>query len=197
MLKTIIAIACLGLLAVGASAQSKDHAPFPANPDGFREFVLNQTTAEAVIRSLGQPSKDRVDKLEVSKIEKWLDPKHKEKIFRRLTFGKVGDFHKMEFSFLDDKLVMIELEFKRNVSPEKLRNLFGVGFAPLGGPASLPDKPGQYPVPFFATTFPLAYSMIGVSEKTFIYVNCASTAGDPGRVERTRQVSRVLEKGTM
>lgn len=196
MNKTITALLLLVLLAAHVPAQSKNQTPFPSNPDGFREFVLDKTTAEEIIRSLGKPEKDKADKLEVSKIEKWLDAKHKEKIFRQLTYNSLGDFLKIEFSFLQEKLVMIDLEFKRNVSPEKLTRLFGVPFEALGGPVNLPDKPGLYPnVGFSVTGYPPYYSMIGISEKTFIFINCASgPGGSPGRVVRTRQVSRVLEK---
>ncbi|HJQ71247.1 MAG TPA: hypothetical protein VKA70_19880 [Blastocatellia bacterium] len=194
MLKTTQVLFFLFLLAVGLKAQSNNQTPFPSNPDGFRDFTIDKTTTDEVVKSLGKPEKDGLDKLEASKIGKWLDAKHKEKIFRQLTYSKVGDFHKMGFSFLEDKLVMIELEFKRNVSPERLSNIFAVEFALIGGPASLPDKPGQYPIPFYATTYPDYYSMVGISAKTFIFVNCISSRGEPGRIERTRQVSRVLER---
>jgi hypothetical protein len=197
MNKTITALFLLVFLAAPVAAQSKNQTPFPSNPDGFREFVLDKSTAEEIIKSIGKPEKDKADKLEVSRIGKWLDAKHKEQIFRQLTYNSRGDFLKIEFSFLEEKLVMIDLEFKKYVSPEKLPRLFGVQFEALGGPVSLPDKPGLYPnVGFSVTRYPSYYSMIGISKKTFIFINCASAhlGSSPGRVVRTRQVSRVLEK---
>lgn len=196
MTKPIIVLACVICLACAAAGQPSGQTQFSSNPDGFKGFLLNETTVDKTIKALGQPDADKVDKLDVSKIGKWLDAKHNEKVFRQLTYRKSPDFLKVELSYLEEKLVMIDLEFKKEFKPEKLQNLFGVGFALLGGPATLPDKPGQYPIAFFATTYPSNYSMVGISDKTFIFVNCASggEGSSPGRVERTRQVSRVLEK---
>ena len=191
------ALLCLILAACSVSARSDNQTRFPANPDGFRDFVLDKTTAEEIINALGNPEKDKTDELEVSKLQKWLDAKHKEKIFRQLTYNNLGDFRKMEFSFLAEKLEMIDLEFKRVISPDKLKRIFGVHFEGLGGPVNLPDKPGEYPnIPFYPTHYPSYYSMIGISEKTFLLINCASSGGgtSPGRVERARQISRVLQK---
>jgi hypothetical protein len=91
---------------------------------------------------------------------------------------------------------MIDLTFKKGLDAERISNLFAVNFALLGGPASLPDKPGQYPVPFFAIGFPPSYSTVAISEKTFLFANCISGGGgsSPGTVLRTRQISRTLEK---
>lgn len=192
--KRIVLMLCIVvLMAAQPSAQQKT---YPPSPDGFKALLLDETTLEQALEALGVPESDKLDKLDVSKIEKWLHPKHKEKSFRQLTYKKSPDFYKIELSFLDEKLVMIDLEFKKDFDPLRLRNIFAVNFAWLGGPASLPDKPGQYPIAFFPTHFPGFYAMVGISSKTFIFVNCASSGGgtSPGRVERTRQISRVLEK---
>ena len=90
--------------------------------------------------------------------------------------------------------MLIELEFAKNVKPEKLRNLFGVEFAIVGGPSDLPDKPGQYPPPFFATYYPDSFTVVGISDQAFIWANCSASTGVPRGVDRTRQVSRALEK---
>jgi hypothetical protein len=181
---------CLLLLAVTVLSQS-DNRP---RPDGFRGLILNQTTAKEATDILGQPVADKLNRLEVSKIGKWLDPKDKEKIFRHLTFKKVGDFRTIDLAFLDDKLMMIELEFGKDFKPEKLRNLFGIKFALVGGPSDLPDKPGQYPRPFFATHYPDSFSVVGISDQAFPWANCSASTGVPTSVDRTRQVSRALEK---
>lgn len=189
-MKLLLLTLCYAILATSLLAQS-DKGP---RPDGFRGLILNQTTSKEAIDILGQPVADKIDRLDVSKVGKWLDPKHKEKIFRHLTFKKVGDFRTIDLSFLDDKLMMIELEFGKNLKPEKLRNLFGVEFALVGGPSDLPDKPGQYPRPFFATYYPDSFSLVGISDQAFLWANCSASTGVPTRVDRTRQVSRALEK---
>ena len=121
-------------------------------------------------------------------------PKTQRKIFRQLTFNKVGDFRTIKLSFLDDKLMMIELEFGKNVKPEKLSQIFGVRFAPVGGPADLPDKPGQYPIPFYATHFPDSFTLVGISNQAFVWANCSALTGVPSGVDRVRLVTRTLEK---
>jgi hypothetical protein len=180
---------CFLLLASGTLAQTV------ATPDGFKGLTLNETTLNDAMTALGQPDADKIDSLDVSKISKWLEPKHKEKVFRKLTY-KNHDFSKIELSFLDNKLVMIDLDFAKRYDAKNISNLFAVQFALLGGPISLPDKPGQMPGGFLATTFPAYYTMVAISEKTFLLANCASEGRgtSPGTVERTRQISRVLEK---
>lgn len=163
-------------------------------PDGFRDLIFTKTTIKEAIDMLGQPTADKVTALDISKVGKWLDAKHKEKIFRQLAFRKVGDFRTMKLSFLDDKLMMIELEFGKNVKPEKLKNVFGVEFAIVGGPSDLPDKPGQYPRPFYATYFPDSFTLVGISDHAFIWANCSASTGVPAGVDRVRLVTRTLEK---
>ena len=194
MNKCLTVVIFLSLIAstLGQSTGPK----FPATPDGFMGLTLNETTVEQTVALWGPPDIDKIDKLDPSQIKKWLEPKQNEKIFRQLTYKKTPDFQEIKLSFLDEKLIMIDLTFKRSLAPEKLHGLFRAEFALLGGPASLPDKPGTYPIGFMATHFPDYYSMVAISEKTFIFVNCASGGGgtSPGRVERTRQISRVLER---
>lgn len=182
------------LISGSAAAQST----VSARADGFRGLILNQTSAEDANRILGRPIADKTDRLDVAKLYKWLDPKHKQKIFQQLSFKNVGDFSLIQLSFLDDKLMMIELEFKKTLLPAGLTQLFGVEFAIVGapqGPSDLPNEPGKYPVRFIPTYYPFEYNMIGISDKTFIWVDCGT--GDvarPGRVVRTRQISRVLQR---
>ena len=159
---------------------------------------MNQTTAEEASRILGPPVADKTDRLDVAKLSKWLDPKHKEKIFRQLWFKNVGDFSQIQLSFIENKLMMIELAFKKNVAPERVNNIFGVEFATVGGqggPSDLPNEPGKYPVRFVPTLYPFSYNMIGISDKAFVWVDCSTgDARMPGRIDRTRQISRVLER---
>ncbi|PYS69951.1 MAG: hypothetical protein DMF73_13850 [Acidobacteria bacterium] len=181
------------LLAANASGQTNN-----SRADGFRGLILNQTTSEEAVRILGQPVTDKTDRLDVAKLSKWLDPKHKEKIFRQLSFKNVGDFSQIHLSFLENKLMMIELEFKKILFPARLNDLFGLEFAVIGAqgsPSDLPNEPGKYPVRFIPVFYPFNYNLIGISDKTFIWVDCSTgDARTPGKIDRSRQVSRVLEK---
>ena len=115
MMKIITLLSIAVLLAANALAQSSG-----PRADGFRGLMLNQTTSEEAVRILGQPAADKTDRLDVAKLSKWLDPKHKEKIFRQLSFKNVGDFSQIHLSFLENKLVMIDLEFKKILFPSRL-----------------------------------------------------------------------------
>ncbi len=193
-MRTFVLIFLAALVSGSTTAQ----APVGPRADGFRGLILNQTSAGKATKMLGQPAGEKTDRLDVSKISKWLDPKHKEKIFRQLSFKNVGDFSQIQLSFLEDKLVMIELAFKKSVAPEKANSLFGVEFAAVGaqgGPSDLPNETRKYPVRFVPSLYPFSYNMIGISDKAFVWVDCST--GDarlPGRIDRTRQISRVLEK---
>ena len=192
---TAIFSVILLIFSMGQSSGQK----FEPSPDGFMGLSLNATTIEEAVGLLGPPDADKIDNLDPSKLEKWLDPKHKEKIFRQLTYKKNPDFQEIKLSFLDGKLVMLDLAFKKRVDVQRLPRLFGAEFVTLGGPVSLPDKPGQYPPGgFIATGFPALYSVVAISDKTFIIANCASEGQgrSPGRIERTRQISRTLQKKT-
>jgi len=134
--KTFMAIVYAGLFSMSVSAQTGN----ASRADGFRGLILNQTTSEDATRILGKPAADKTDRLDVSKMSKWLDPKHKERIFRQLTFKDVGDFSGIQLSFLENKLMMIELEFKKTILPQRLDSIFGVEFAVIGaqsGPSDL------------------------------------------------------------
>ena len=189
-MKSLLLLFAYLTFAAALFAQS-NNAP---RSDGFRDLIFTKTTSKDAIDMLGQPAADKVDALDISKVGRWLDAKHKEKIFRQLTFQKVGDFRTIKLSFLDDKLMMIELEFGKNVKPEKLRNIFGVQFAIVGGPSDLPDKPGQYPPPFFATHYPDSFTLVGISDQAFMWANCSASTGVPTGVDRVRLVTRTLEK---
>jgi hypothetical protein len=183
------------IFSMGQSSGQK----FQATPDGFMGLSLDATTVEEAVGLLGAPDGEKEDKLDASKLEKWLDAKHKEKIFKQLIYKKSPDFQEIRLSFLDGKLVMIDLVYKKRVNAERLRGLFGADFVTLGGPINLPDKPGEAPKGGFITSsFPDLYSAVAISDKTFIIANCASEGNgrDPGRVERTRQISRTLQKKT-
>jgi len=188
-----VPLLCAVLLAANAFAQTSG-----PRADGFRGLILNQTTSEEAVRILGQPVADKTDRLEVAKLSKWLDPKHKEKIFRQLSFRNVGDFSQIHLSFLDNKLILIDLEFKKILFPARLNDLFGLEFSVIGaqqGPSDLPNEPGKYPVRFIPIFYPFNYNMIGISDKTFIWVDCSTgDARTSGKIDRSRQVSRVLEK---
>ncbi len=106
-------------------------------PDRWRGMVLNVSSPDNAIRLFGTPSsdKDRIA-LDLPRPLSWLSDKHKEKIFRTLTYKKLHDYKQVQLSFLDNKLVLISLEapnaeLEENwIDPDDLEVLFGVTFKP-------------------------------------------------------------------
>ena len=120
------------ILAPFSEAQS-DH---DNRPDRWRGLILGESTPNDTVDSLGPPSSDKVTSLSVTLVDKWLGTKHKQKIFRTLSFEKVKGFDEAKISFLDNKLVMIRLTAKSYddpdwIDPDNLQKLFGSEFTPL------------------------------------------------------------------
>jgi len=80
--------------------------------------------------------------------------------------------------------VLIDLEFKKILFPARLNDLFGLEFAVVGaqqGPSDLPNEPGKYPVRFIPIYYPFNYNMVGISDKTFIWVDCSTGDAHTGQ----------------
>ncbi len=111
-------------------------------------------------------------------IDKWLTASQvNQKIFRRLTFTRPAGLAKARLSFLDDKLITIELNPKTGdvadwIDPDDLANLFNARFSvqewhfgkklpPLADfEAKINDEPPK--------KFAEIYDMIAASERTFV-----------------------------
>ena len=83
-------------------------------PDGWRELIVDVSTPDDAMRILGKPSSDKANQaLSILMVDKWLaGSKHNQKLFRQLVFKKPQGFAAARLSFLDDKLMLIELEAK-------------------------------------------------------------------------------------
>jgi len=155
-----------------------------ANPQqAFRDLVIDETTVEQVIERYGSPKKDELASLDVPEFGKRLVDQRKEKVFRQLTYADKEFFH-VRLSFLDGKLVMIDLGHRKRIPVTELPKLFEAQF----------EEAGRFGV--VSAHYPETYSVAGVSNKAFIIANCSSERMGtlPGIVTRTRQVSRRLEK---
>lgn len=204
-------ILVLLLLASPTLAYSQDSES--AKPDRWRGLILDQSTPEDAIRILGQPASDKIGKLYVFKIQSWLSKRTKEKIFRTLEFKKPEGIDKARLSFLDNKLVAIDLDVKKGIAPVALANIYGIEFQPLVGAADIAFNPRDYEQNqgrVYPKTYPVTYSMVAVSKNSFIDAmisNVPSFGGAltrsmgipdqpgtfPGRVETITMVSRSLE----
>jgi hypothetical protein len=147
---------------------------------GLQGLVLNVSSPDDAVRLFGTPAKEK-DKiaLELSRPLSWLSDKCKEKVFRTLTYKKLHDYKQVQFSFLDNKLVLINLEtpdaeLEENwIDPDDLEQLFGVSFKPHQRKynSKLPS-PSEFkasaPAELKKEEYAYWYDMIAVSENSFI-----------------------------
>lgn len=182
-------------------------------PDRWRGLIVDQSTPEDAIRVLGRPSSDKVTSLTVYHINAWVTRRRKEKIFRRLEFKKPEGIDKAILCFLDNKLVMIELDLKSGISPNGLANIYGVSFRPMVSEVSEGLNPRDFERDqgrVYPRVYPVTYYMVAVSPQSFISAmvgNVPSFGGAlartmgipdregsfPGKVEILQIISRTLE----
>ena len=180
--------------------------------DGWQGLKLDQSTLEDAVRTLGQPFSDKSDRLRIHNIDKWVAPRHKQKIFRVLTYKKAAEVKKVELAFLNNKLVRIFIEYEEKKFPAKdLREKFGVDFVFVEGEIPSDSNPSAYeaqkesPLP---KAYPAAYYMVSVTPRSLIsaFVADGGIKGilsqtyrvktkEPGSLYHLDIISRTLAKG--
>jgi hypothetical protein len=106
-------------------------------PNQWNGLTLDQSTTEDAIRLFGEPEKDKnKQSLEILRATSWLSGKQDEKIYRSLSYKNLKGFDYVKLSFLEDKLILINLEsangLKKSVwlDPDDLAEIFGIEFKP-------------------------------------------------------------------
>ncbi len=106
-----------------------------AQADGWRGLVLDVSTVDDAIRVLGKPKSDKSGQsLQLIQVDKWLPgAKYNQKVFRRLTFKKPDGFDEAQLSYLEDKLVLIDLTARTGevpdwIDPDDLPEMFNTHF---------------------------------------------------------------------
>lgn len=206
-LTPVMVITALLLLASAGYCQEQ------ARPDGWRGLVLNESSPEEAIQVLGAPSADTTDKLLAYRIQSWLTRRAKEKVFRRLDFKKPEGIDKARLFFLDNKLVAIDLDLKKGVSPQGLSGIYGIEFQPMVSGTDIAFNSRDYERNqgrVYPKTYPTVYAMVAASPESFITAmvsNVPSFGGAfaksmgipdqpgtlPGKVETVMLISRTLE----
>jgi len=209
LMKFLFTLAGVLTLALNISGQQ----PTSYKPNGWQGLILDRSTPEDATRTLGQPAKDKIDKLDVHNIDKWLSPKHKEKIFRKLIFKKIGEVEKAELAFLDDRLVSIRLEYAEKKFPTRdLEARLGLAFILVEKGVASNSNPSMYEGQkrgVKSADYPARYYMVSVTAQSLISayaVTWKATAmnsdtlrvsvGDPmeGHLAHIEIVSRSLTK---
>jgi hypothetical protein len=147
-------------------------------PGVWRGLVVDVSTTEDAIRILGRPSGDKSNQsLRLALVDKWLPGgKYNQKIFRQFTFKKPAGFDEAQLSFLDNKLVLIQLSARTGdipnwVDPDDLGATFNAKFIYSEwhfGKKLLPlpefEKLDSTPPKKFAEL----YDMIAITDQSFI-----------------------------
>ena len=123
----LVALVCASALFAQEAGKSNE----------WNGMTLNVSTPEDAIRLFGAPVKDKDGQnLEIIRATSWLSGKQDEKVFRTISYKNLKDCKYVQFSFLDNKLVLISLETPSGlkepnwIDPDDLENLFGVEFKP-------------------------------------------------------------------
>jgi hypothetical protein len=145
----------------------------------WRGLSLEISTPEDAIRILGKPTKDKNGQsLRLVLVDKWLPGgKYNQKVFRELTFKKPDGLTEARLSFLDNKLVLIDLDPRTGnvpdwLDPDDVATTFNAKFTyqewhigkKLPPLADFENIPNNVPPQKFAEL----YELITVSDKRFI-----------------------------
>jgi hypothetical protein len=76
----------------------------------WRNFQIDSTNAEEIIKSMGKPSKD---KIEISKNSLSKNSENPKKI-RKISYKKIGNYDSLEFIFADNLLVGMNFLLRQN-----------------------------------------------------------------------------------
>ncbi len=206
------ALAFMGIMVLVSTGFGQQTSIY--KPDGWQGLTLDQSTPEDAIRALGQPITDKSDRLHIHNIGKWVTPKHKQKIFRVLTYKNAGEVKKAELAFLDNKLVRIYLEYDEKKFPAKdLRERVGIDFVLVEGGVPSDSTPSMYEgqkESLVPKVYPAAYYMVSVTPQSLISAlvsggrlkavlkemyRVKTKAPFPGSILHLEMISRTLANG--
>lgn len=173
MRKTLLTAAALVAFALTLDSPGPAQEPERSRPDHWRGMVLDETTPEAAIASLGKPAKDSVQSLHTDGVNQWITKRRKEKIFRTLEYKRPSEgVEKAWLAFLDGKLVSINLDLKEGtVSPNGLSSIYGLEFTPIIGQADLALSPRDFERTqgkVYPKTYPTIYHLAATSDRSLV-----------------------------
>ncbi len=208
LVATVLALTIIIVLASISFGQQKS----AYKPDGWQGLTLDHSTPEDAVRAFGQPIDDKSDRLHINNIDRWITPKHNQKIFRVLTYKNAGEVKKAELAFLNSKLVRIFIEYDEKKFPAKdLREKFGINFVFVEGQIPSDSTPSMYEgqkESLVPKVYPAAYYMVSVTPQSLIsaFVAGGGIKGvfsqtyrikmkEPGSLLHLDIISRTLAKG--
>ncbi|MFN7944396.1 MAG: hypothetical protein U0Z53_03515 [Blastocatellia bacterium] len=150
-----------------------------AGKDHWQGLTLNVATVDNVKQAINLKAKEKTTNLPILLVGKWLDEKHKQRIFKNIYYENVNGYSSADFSFLDNRLVMIRLDvdayargYDFRADPNQLKALFGVEFTPLTKflTKRMPDLSAYNPEKERASAKDMdgMYDLLAITESSFI-----------------------------
>lgn len=208
-MKILLGLFFVFVFVVGGFAQSDS-----PQPNQWKELVLDQTSADEIIKRFGKPKSDKIEKVVIPAISQLLTKELKLKKWRILNYKTIENVKNTLLVFgTDNKLVIIHFELK-DLAPKVFIDAYGLAFKPVfsgfdqafNAKDFARDANGNV----YAKSYPTVYYLFGTSEKSFVVAGIAnvpsfggalkksigipdSTLGYPGKVMTVELISRLLE----
>lgn len=136
----------------------------PSRPSKDKAFMLDQTSPEQAVEILGKPQSDKIEKLDVLYIGKWIDDKFDKEKYRVLFYDQFEDLGKVRLTFLNEKLMAINFLLEKDVPAAQLSAVYKIRFIPIFNGFGIKDSVGEFdklPRNVSAANFPRQYYLVG------------------------------------
>jgi hypothetical protein len=180
-------------------------------PDRWRGLLIDASTPEDAIRTLGQPKKDRLGGLRTYPLNKRLTIDHNSTGFRKLYYDNVEGIDHVELVFKDNKLLIVEISPDKKFPAANLPTIYDVQFVPKISGFDQTFYPRNYERDqgrVYPKNYPVTYYLIAVTDKAFLSAlvdnssvgailfgsrSADDRTGFPGKVKIIQIISRTLE----
>ena len=183
-------------------------------PNKWRGMIIDESTADDVLKTFGAPEKDEQSKLYFIQ-PKWISKQAKDNKYRKLEFKKVENFNKVQFYFDSKnilKIIDLDPDKKNNIPPENLTKAYGLEFAPIFAALDEAFNPQDFKREqgkAYARSYPTYYRLGGADERVFVLAGIDNSSFGailgksmgvpnqanslPGKVTTIQLISRSLE----
>lgn len=138
-------------------------------PDRWHGLVIDQSTPEDAIKTLGQPVSDKNESFRPYPFDKRISTKGK--TFRHLKFKEIKGLDSALLVFVDNKLVCISLDLKDSIPASAIQNNYGIEFEPKIGALSSSSNPRDYERhegKLYPKNYPAGYYLVGTTPEVWI-----------------------------
>jgi hypothetical protein len=166
MIKHIVLHLFLAFTFCAAALAQEQDKPMP---DRWRGLIINQSTPEDAIKTLGQPVSDKNESFRPYPFDKRISTKGK--TFRHLKFKEIKGLDSARLVFTDDKLVCIFLDLKESIPASAIQNNYGIEFEPKIGGIESSSNPRDYERhegKLYPKNYPAGYYLVGMTPEVWI-----------------------------